>query len=412
MLGASNPRTIAIHKFAAQSKRLMRKLVQTLTGTTIAPESNNEIMLQARQIMQSGSAIDAAKFIEARCAPEHRPVANLFRANAAGHDDRAWGRSVNAYLAQFNLLPLAIAAGPGHRFHRLTCQPTYGRTDGPHVSVIMPAFNAEATLALAARSILNQTWRNLELFIVDDASTDRTPHIAQQLATEDGRVKVLHNSVNVGPYVSKNRALADANGSYFTGHDADDWAHPQRLERQLAAMTTDRAVKASIASMVRMTATGEFREFKSIGRTSFDGAARLASISCLFEMDVFRNRIGHWDQVRFGADSELIERAKRILGNGFRSERLIAMLCLDSPGSLTNNPEHGVDAGGRVGLSPTRVDYRRRWTAWHQSMDIDTSRLEFPQSARRFTAPDVMLVSSTDVERILLVSEPPTSKTA
>ncbi len=351
--------------------------------------------------MMAESPAAAAAFIEGSCAPEYRPVANLFRANAAGAHDEQWSEHVSAYLRQFDLLPLTVRPGPERRFDRLTCPPAYRIADGPLVSIIMPAFNAQATLEHAARSILDQTWRHLELFIVDDASTDCTLSIAHRLAAADGRVKPLHNSDNVGPYVSKNRALKLAAGAYLTGHDADDWAHPQRIERQLAAMTQRSNVAASIASMLRITGQGEFREFKSIGRTSFDGAARLASISCLFAMDAFRHRLGHWDQVRFGADSELIERARMVFGAGFHTERLITMLCLDSPGSLTNHAVHGVDTGPQGGLSPARAEYRASWLAWHRSLDAANARLEFPQASRRFAAPEAMLVGGEDAGRVV-----------
>ena len=84
--------------------------------------------------------------------------------------------------------------------------------------VMMPAWNSEDTLEAAAMSILDQTWQNLELLIVDDASHDDTWAVMEILARRDERVRITRNKVNVGPYVSKNVALGHARGDWITGH--------------------------------------------------------------------------------------------------------------------------------------------------------------------------------------------------
>ena len=172
----------------------------------------------------------------------------------------------------------------------------------------------------SASGILNQSWQNIELIIVDDCSTDGTWSCMQSLASADNRVRLIRNKVNVGPYVSKNRAVGIAKGKYLTGHDADDWAHPQRIERHLKEMLRRPSVKASLAKMVRVDIDGRVAQFTKQGKTSSDGVSRLASIACMFEMDFFKKYFGHWDVVRFGADSELIERARTILGDRFETK--------------------------------------------------------------------------------------------
>lgn len=103
----------------------------------------------------------------------------------------------------------------------------------PLVSVIVPAFNAEAFLADAVRSALAQTWKTLEVVVVDDGSTDRTGAIAHELAAADGRVRVLHGP-NKGVSAARNQGIAAASGSLLCFLDADDVYLPDKVERQVA----------------------------------------------------------------------------------------------------------------------------------------------------------------------------------
>ena len=68
-------------------------------------------------------------------------------------------------------------------------------TTNPLISIIMPAYNASAYIAEAIQSVLDQTWTNWELIIVDDGSTDNTLQIAQQFAAKDKRIQVYHQGI-------------------------------------------------------------------------------------------------------------------------------------------------------------------------------------------------------------------------
>lgn len=102
----------------------------------------------------------------------------------------------------------------------------------PLVSIIMPAYNASAYIAEAIESVLDQTWTNWELIIVDDGSTDDTLQIAQQYAAKDNRIQVYHQS-NQGGCVARNTALKHINGDYVQYLDADDKLHAEKLSLQL-----------------------------------------------------------------------------------------------------------------------------------------------------------------------------------
>jgi len=103
----------------------------------------------------------------------------------------------------------------------------------PLVSVIVAAYNCAPYLHIAIESALSQTFSNLEVVVVDDASTDETLSVAQQY-TRTGRVRVFSNPSNQGPSHSRNRAIQEAHGEWIAQLDGDDWMDPVRIERMLA----------------------------------------------------------------------------------------------------------------------------------------------------------------------------------
>lgn len=102
----------------------------------------------------------------------------------------------------------------------------------PMVSVVMPVRNGERFIAEAIGSVLGQTLRDLELLVIDDASSDRTAEITAGFA--DPRVRLLRNGQRQGVSASRNRGMAEARAPYVAFLDADDVAYPTRLSRQLA----------------------------------------------------------------------------------------------------------------------------------------------------------------------------------
>ncbi len=113
----------------------------------------------------------------------------------------------------------------------------------PKVSVIMPAYNSEKYISEAVASVLQGTLHNVQVIVVDDASTDATFHIASELAVADQRVEVYRHDKNRGPAVARNLALRHAKGEWVTFLDSDDWFAPERLERLVCA-AEDRGVDA------------------------------------------------------------------------------------------------------------------------------------------------------------------------
>lgn len=107
-------------------------------------------------------------------------------------------------------------------------------TSEPLVSVVMPAWNAEATIAKALQSVAAQTYRNLEVIIVDDGSTDATLALVTEFSAVDPRVRLVSRS-NGGPGAARNTGIGEARGEWIALIDADDLWHPTKLEKQISA---------------------------------------------------------------------------------------------------------------------------------------------------------------------------------
>lgn len=98
------------------------------------------------------------------------------------------------------------------------------------ISILMPTFNVAPFIEEAVRSILTQTYRNVELIIVDDCSSDKTYEILQRLAEEDERIVLERNSTNNQICKTLNRAWTLAKGEFIARMDGDDISAPERLE--------------------------------------------------------------------------------------------------------------------------------------------------------------------------------------
>ena len=106
------------------------------------------------------------------------------------------------------------------------------------VTIGLPFYNAEKYLALAIESVLQQTYTNWELLLLDDGSTDNSLSIAQSYAQKDSRIKVISDGKNKNLATRLNELPSLAQGLYLARMDADDMMHPARIERQLAVLET------------------------------------------------------------------------------------------------------------------------------------------------------------------------------
>ena len=103
--------------------------------------------------------------------------------------------------------------------------------NSPLISIILPTFNREKTVVKAIHSILEQTYTNFELIIVDDHSTDQTKGVIRKL--KDKRILLVCNETNRGPSISRNIGVTYATSNILAFHDSDDIWHKDKLEKQI-----------------------------------------------------------------------------------------------------------------------------------------------------------------------------------
>ncbi|NLG05081.1 MAG: glycosyltransferase, partial [Clostridia bacterium] len=112
----------------------------------------------------------------------------------------------------------------------------YTVSDEHKISIIMPAYNAASFISESIESVLAQTYKNWELIVVDDCSTDNTAEIVEELQKEDPRIKLIRHEVNQGVAATRNTALDAADGDFIAFLDSDDKWTENKLEFQLGFM--------------------------------------------------------------------------------------------------------------------------------------------------------------------------------
>lgn len=233
--------------------------------------------------------------------------------------------------------------------------------DGPLVSVIVPVFNAERSVDYAIRSLTDQTWRRLEILVVDDASTDQS--VACSLAIDDPRVRVIVQPHNAGTYVARNRGLAEATGDFVTVHDADDWSHPERIERQVVHLLEHPDLAGTTSTLVRATEDLVFTR-RDLTHSQVLG---VNTASLMVRTAVARSA-GGWDPVRAGADSEFVDRLRALYG-----ERSVEQILPSAPLTVALRSETTLTSSSTTGLAShlaatgARNIYHSTYSRWHDT---------------------------------------------
>lgn len=266
-------------------------------------------------------------------------------------------QALNTCLDSAGLQTLAIDEQHPQAAFSFKAEPIEHAQAGPKVTIIVAAYNTEPYVEKSITSLLNQTWRNIEVIAVDDASKDNTLAILKRISEQDSRLKVIQQQNNQGPYAARMRAIAIATGEFITCHDSDDWAHPQRIERQVKPLLENQKLIATTSSWVRLTASQKFYVRRSWPLIHHNPA------SPMFRKDSVLGKIGGFDVVRAGADSEFYHRLKVAFGVN-RIQPVSGILALGShrSDSITNSIETGII---NFKLSQSRRAYWEAWRHWH-----------------------------------------------
>lgn len=234
------------------------------------------------------------------------------------------------------------------------------RATTPGVSIVVPAFNAEDTLAIALGSLLAQSWRNLEIIVVDDASTDGTADVTLAMAQKDSRIRLVRHDVNRGAYAARNTGVDAAQLEYVTTHDSDDWSHPQKIELQVAALLENPDRAGAITDWARVDSMLRFT-----GAWHLDDGLIMRNYSSLMVRRSMLEEVGAWDAVRVAADAEFICRIERHFGCDSIIDVLPGVplaLSLVHPNSLTQRSETHV----RSVFHGLRNLYHQAASWWHR----------------------------------------------
>jgi hypothetical protein len=251
------------------------------------------------------------------------------------------------------------------------------------VSVILPVYNCGRLLPIAINSLQNQSWRNLEIIIVDDCSPDNTFEIAQQLAAQDSRIIAIKQTQNAGAYSARNTGLQFATGDFITTHDGDDWSHPQKIQMQLEFLQQHPQVMGVCTHWIRALSDLEFTQNWRLESQLI----HWSHSSFLFKRQIIED-IGPWDRVLVGGDTEFIWRIQAKYGQHAVEKihkKVPFSFALDDDSSLTRAKATHV----RTIHNGLRHIYRSTAKWWHRS--TDPKNLCITGVKRAFPAPATML---------------------
>jgi hypothetical protein len=263
------------------------------------------------------------------------------------HDDDgniiSIGKELSGYLTDNMVTPLKAT--------KVKCKPHT-------VTVIICGYNAEQTISLALNSIIAQSHRQIEIIYYDDGSNDRSYELANQLLVNSGRsFQCIRGDRRMGVYKCRNKCLSIAKGRFVTFHDADDWAHPDKIYLQLLPLLRNSFLVCSSSDWVKYSP--QLMRFTS--RNTFPMQHWNCS-SFMFKKSIM-NAVGYYDEAPFGADSEYVARIEAVFtpfSHCKIRQNLTIGLTLNS--SLTNAPQTGFDD---YGWSRNRQLYTEEWLSWH-----------------------------------------------
>lgn len=164
----------------------------------------------------------------------------------------------------------------------------------PDISIILPTYNGEKYIRTSIESCINQTFKNFELIIVNDCSTDGTLNIIEELKLKDNRIKIINNQYNKKLPLSLNKGFKAAKGKYHTWTSDDNYYSPDALEKMYKIMHSDITVDLVYADYTLIDSEGKIIGGKIV-KNVYDGFTNwLGCGACfLYKKEIFETNKGY-----------------------------------------------------------------------------------------------------------------------
>jgi glycosyltransferase involved in cell wall biosynthesis len=181
------------------------------------------------------------------------------------------------------------------------------------VSLVLPIYNGEKFLRESLNSILNQTFRNFELIIVDDGSTDKSMDILN--GCKDNRIRLIINKENKGSVYSYNLAIKKAEGKYIAICTQDDIFHPKRIEKEFGYLEKNKNIFLVGSSAIYIDEKGrEIKKFRKYENSKLLGWRLRKSNSIIFPSIMFRNKKVIFDKFcEYNLYYKLLKRGEKLI---------------------------------------------------------------------------------------------------
>jgi glycosyltransferase involved in cell wall biosynthesis len=353
---ASLGRTVALQNIDDEDRALGRRLLEHGYSAGLGAESPvyskllTELYLEASMFKKAHALLKKEKsFEQLDHGNLYTDLINPFRKSEHASLEEWTDRFARPFTAAGLEAPSA-PLGSSNPFNALRADAPAGSVTGPLVTVILTSFKPVREDVLhSARSILNQTYRDIELLVVDDASPAEYDATLAELAALDSRVRVLKVEENGGTYLARNLGIEEAQGDFVTCQDADDWSHPRRIEHQVAPLLADVALPGTRSRCITVL------EDLTTARPGYRPDRPNASSLMFRRSDALA--LGGFVRSRRAADSEFHHRLEKKSG--------LRVLTIDMPLALVRI----------LAASLSRSDFLSGWSHPARRAFVDSYRL-------------------------------------
>lgn len=273
----------------------------------------------------------------------------------------SWADSINTVFARDGLSPIKINPNSGKTpFDSIESTIEPRTVEGPLVTVFVPTYNRGSLIGTALKSLVQQTWKNLEIIVIDDGSDEEHLETLKEICAEYPEVKVIYQGTNKGAYEARNTALKVARGEFITVHDDDDWSHPEKIQVQVGHLMSTPDALGNIIYHARAT---EELAFTRINNNPVFNQPYFGSL--MYRASVFTD-FGDFDPINRSADAEFRDRVVAATGKPIPS-------VLNVPLAFIRAHSNSLTAGeiSRGYIDPARTFYQSSYGYAFEDKDPD-----------------------------------------